>query len=295
MTEHRRELLVVAGEASGDLHGARLVSELRRLEPDLAVFGLGGDELRAAGSTRWRTAPRSRSSGSPRCCASSSGRARSSTCCCARWTAAARPRGPHRLPGLQPPSRRRAEEAWREGGLLRQPAGLGLAARADQDDRPGGRPHAGPLPLRGRVLPAPWCPGGPRRPSAGRRGAAAAERLGPGEVSGPFRLALLPGSRVSEIEALLPVMLAAVKRLAEDLPVEVRLIRAPSVPREMLEEEIELSGLPVRTSPRTASPRWPIRTWPSAPRARRPWRSASSALRWSCSIAWGAGPGCWPG
>ena len=44
-----RELLVVAGEASGDLHGARLITELRRHVPDLAPFGLGGDEMRAAG------------------------------------------------------------------------------------------------------------------------------------------------------------------------------------------------------------------------------------------------------
>ena len=40
---------VVAGEASGDLHGARLLTELRRLEPGLEAFGLGGGELRAAG------------------------------------------------------------------------------------------------------------------------------------------------------------------------------------------------------------------------------------------------------
>jgi lipid-A-disaccharide synthase len=43
------DLLVVAGEASGDLHGARLLAELRRLDPELRAFGLGGDELEAAG------------------------------------------------------------------------------------------------------------------------------------------------------------------------------------------------------------------------------------------------------
>ena len=42
-------LLVVAGEASGDLYGARLVAELRKLVPDLACFGLGGDELQRVG------------------------------------------------------------------------------------------------------------------------------------------------------------------------------------------------------------------------------------------------------
>ncbi|HEY0513644.1 MAG TPA: lipid-A-disaccharide synthase, partial [Thermoanaerobaculia bacterium] len=49
MTIAPRELLIVAGEASGDLHGARLLSELRRRVPDLEAFGLGGDEMRAAG------------------------------------------------------------------------------------------------------------------------------------------------------------------------------------------------------------------------------------------------------
>ena len=64
--------------------------------------------------------------------------------------------------------------------------------------------------------------------------------------SGPFRIALLPGSRLSEVEALLPIMLEGVRRLAEDFPVEAELIQAPTIPREVLEEEIELAGLPVR-------------------------------------------------
>jgi len=42
-------LLVVAGEASGDLYGARLVAELRKMVPDLECFGLGGDELERVG------------------------------------------------------------------------------------------------------------------------------------------------------------------------------------------------------------------------------------------------------
>ncbi|MES1211849.1 MAG: lipid-A-disaccharide synthase, partial [Acidobacteriota bacterium] len=67
-----------------------------------------------------------------------------------------------------------------------------------------------------------------------------------GEPDGPFRIALLPGSRLSEIESLLPTMLKAVRRLAAELPIEVELIKAPTVPREVLEEQIELAGLPVR-------------------------------------------------
>jgi len=42
-------VLLVAGEASGDLHGAALVRALRRRVPDIEVSGVGGAHLRAAG------------------------------------------------------------------------------------------------------------------------------------------------------------------------------------------------------------------------------------------------------
>jgi lipid-A-disaccharide synthase len=71
------------------------------------------------------------------------------------------------------------------------------------------------------------------------------DRGGEEEKDGPFRVALLPGSRLSEVEALLPTLLAAVGRLAGRLPVEARIIRAPTVPRELLDEAVELSGLTV--------------------------------------------------
>ena len=44
-----RRVLLVAGEASGDLHGADLLHALRARLPAVEVFGLGGEELRAAG------------------------------------------------------------------------------------------------------------------------------------------------------------------------------------------------------------------------------------------------------
>lgn len=42
-------VLVVAGEASGDGHGADVVRALKRLRPDVSVFGMGGPKLEAAG------------------------------------------------------------------------------------------------------------------------------------------------------------------------------------------------------------------------------------------------------
>jgi lipid-A-disaccharide synthase len=50
--ESQIRLMIVAGEASGDKHGARLISALRALRPDLEFecFGAGGEEMRAAGA-----------------------------------------------------------------------------------------------------------------------------------------------------------------------------------------------------------------------------------------------------
>jgi lipid-A-disaccharide synthase len=43
------EILIVAGEASADLHAARALLELRKLRPGLRAFGVGGPALRSAG------------------------------------------------------------------------------------------------------------------------------------------------------------------------------------------------------------------------------------------------------
>src|SRR5437667_9051878 len=45
----RSRVLLVAGEASGDLHGADLLAALRARMPEVTVFGIGGERLRQAG------------------------------------------------------------------------------------------------------------------------------------------------------------------------------------------------------------------------------------------------------
>ncbi len=42
-------ILVVAGEVSGDLHAAPVISELKRLNPDMSFWGTGGSLMRTAG------------------------------------------------------------------------------------------------------------------------------------------------------------------------------------------------------------------------------------------------------
>src|SRR5436305_10517401 len=247
MTAPSRELLVVAGEASGDLHGARLITELRRRVPDLAAFGLGGDEMRAAG-----LAPVAHSSE-----ISVVGitevlkilpRAREVFADLLREVDRRRPAlavlidFPDFNLRLAKELKRRGVSvlyyispqvwAWRRGRiktisrlvdrmLVLFPFEVDFYRDHGVDVVHVGHPLVDEVP----VLPQVW----DREPA----------------TNGPFRVALLPGSRVSEVEALLPTLLEAARRLAARLPVEVRIIRAPTVPPELVDEAVELAGLPV--------------------------------------------------
>jgi len=44
-----RRIMIVAGEASGDLHGGNLVRAMRQIDPALSFYGVGGKRMRAAG------------------------------------------------------------------------------------------------------------------------------------------------------------------------------------------------------------------------------------------------------
>jgi len=44
-----KNILVIAGEASGDLIGASLIKELKKTDPDLMFYGIGGDIMQAEG------------------------------------------------------------------------------------------------------------------------------------------------------------------------------------------------------------------------------------------------------
>lgn len=50
MSPGKKDILIVAGEASGDLHGARVVESLLRMEPAARVRAMGGEFLRRAGA-----------------------------------------------------------------------------------------------------------------------------------------------------------------------------------------------------------------------------------------------------
>ncbi len=42
-------IFIIAGEESGDIHGAKLVAEIRKLNPSIKFLGHGGDKMKAAG------------------------------------------------------------------------------------------------------------------------------------------------------------------------------------------------------------------------------------------------------
>ena len=41
--------MICAGEASGDLHGASVADDLKTLDPQIELLGMGGSHMRTAG------------------------------------------------------------------------------------------------------------------------------------------------------------------------------------------------------------------------------------------------------
>ena len=44
-----KTIMIIAGEASGDMHGANLVREMLKINPALSFYGIGGKKLREEG------------------------------------------------------------------------------------------------------------------------------------------------------------------------------------------------------------------------------------------------------
>ncbi|MGA7722845.1 MAG: lipid-A-disaccharide synthase [Ignavibacteriaceae bacterium] len=44
-----KRIMIIAGEISGDLHGASLITELKKLDDTIEFYGIGGNNMRAAG------------------------------------------------------------------------------------------------------------------------------------------------------------------------------------------------------------------------------------------------------
>ena len=46
-----KKIMIMAGEASGDLHGSSLAREIRKADPSIALYGVGSVRMREAGVT----------------------------------------------------------------------------------------------------------------------------------------------------------------------------------------------------------------------------------------------------
>ncbi len=231
--------LIVAGEASGDLHAAGVVRAVRARCPEATFFGMGGEHLRRAGvETQYDAAqiavmgiteviPRL-----PRILGALRGLAR-----------LARERRPTAallvdLPDFNLRLARRLRRegirvvyyvspmvwAWRPG-RTRQ-----IAAHVDQMLCI--YPFEEPF-LRERGVAARYV-GNPllEEPAPAKSGAEARAALG--LEPGLRTLALLPGSRASEIERIFPSMLAAAERLAQEGPLQILVPVAPTIDRAVL-------------------------------------------------------------
>lgn len=241
----RSDLLMVAGEASGDLHGARLLAALRRHRPGLTAFGLGGHELAAAGLDRVGDSREISVVGLTEV-ARVFERARELF---DRILAEVERRRPRVAVLVDFPdfNLRLARQlawsgvpivyyvspqvwAWRRGRVRTIAQTVAKMLVLFPFEVPFYRRHGVPVVHVGHplvdevpVLPQAW-----DSESGGR-----AERV---------RIALLPGSRRSEVEAILPVLAAAVDRLARDLPLEPRWIQAPSLAEDDLERRLAALG-----------------------------------------------------
>ena len=242
-----RSLLMVAGEASGDMHSARLLSEIHGLEPDIDAFGMGGDELRQAGlevvadsseisvvgiSEALQVLPRARQIF--RQLVSEVERRHTGAAVLVdspdfnlRLAKALKERGRKVVYYISP-----QVWAWRKGRirlisrvvdkmLVVLPFEVDFYRSHGVDVTYVGHPLVDEVPRLEHV----W-------------------DESPDKV-GPFTIALLPGSRKSEVMSILPTLLEAARRLGRHLEVRLKLIQARSLDRAFLESFVESSGLEV--------------------------------------------------
>ncbi len=239
---------MVAGEASGDFHGGRLLAELKARVPALSAYGLGGDEMarlnfEAVAESRdiavvglteaLRVLPRARQIF--RLILAEVDRRGTRTAVLIdfaefnlRLARQLHRRGVRVVYYISPQvwawRRRRVKAIARtvDRMLVLFPFEVDFYRRHGVQVEHVGHPLIDEVPRLAQVWDLP----------AG------------GE--GPRVLTLLPGSRRSEVRALLPSMLESAARAAAQLPIEVRLIEAPTVPRELFDQLLAAGRVEVR-------------------------------------------------
>ncbi len=231
-------LLVVAGEASADAHGARVVERLRRKLPGVECFGLGRERLEAAGLSAVADSDALRVVGISEA-----------------------------LRGL--PKIRRVFGRVLDEVRNRQPSAALLIDLPDFNLRLARRLNKLDVPVVYYVAPQAWawrrgrvrqlrrrvhklCVVFPFEAEFFEKNGVAAEFVGhpltedglpPGEDR-PNRVAIVPGSRPREIERLLPAFAGAARILKEQVPdLEFVLPQAPGIEAGRVRELLSRAGV----------------------------------------------------
>ncbi len=238
------DLLIVAGEASGDLHGARLLSELEGLVPGLRSYGLGGDEMASCAFEPLAHSREisvvgfaevlkilSRARQIFRCLLDEVDRRGTRNAVLIdspgfnlRLAKQLHRRGVRVIYYISPQL-----WAWRQGRvkqiaryvdrmMVLFPFEVDFYRRHGVEVAHVGHPLIDEVPRLEQVWDAAPAAAGQESPAK------------------PWVVSLLPGSRASEVRSLLPVMRRSVELLAERLPLTVRLIEAPTVERSLVDE-----------------------------------------------------------
>lgn len=245
------KIMISAGEASGDVHAAALTKEILKIDPTAQVYGMGGDGLRAAGGEvlfdikdhgvmglveiilKLPSFFRLRSDFAkvmdqrrPDCLVTIDYPGFNM-----RLAKVARDKGIPVIAFIAP-----SAWAWRKGRAKKVAKLVNKVAAIFPFEYEVYKEAGADTEFMGHPLVDIVKPN--------LSPAEAAVKAGKHE--GRPLVLLLPGSRLQEIQRLLPAMLEAAKLVLKANPeVEFTMPRAGTIPREMLEEEIKRAGVPV--------------------------------------------------
>ena len=211
-----QRLLLVAGEASGDLHGGNLARALRTQQPTLQLLGVGGRRMREAGVELLFDIRDLAVVGAVEAVHSLRTLWKVYRTLLEEVERPGRRRPPHRFPGIQPEAGQSHGTARYPSAVLHRSANLGLASRAYKKIRRRVRKLFVILPFEAALyheagVDAEFV-GHPLLDLVPASGSKAEARARCGLDPAAPVVGILPGSRRSELQYLLRPMLEAAAR-----------------------------------------------------------------------------------
>jgi lipid-A-disaccharide synthase len=259
----RTKLAIIAGEASGDLHAAEVLRELKRIDPAIETFGIGGDLLAREGMRLVHHAREMGIVGFFNVLR----HLRMFRRIFDETVAEIAKQKPDAVllvdyPGFNLRMARRCKElglrvvyyispqlwAWRRGRVKQVAKYVDRMIVIFPFEETFYREHGIEAAYVGHPLIEEI--GHVQRPGVGSRGSgvgAAGIASSTPDTRHPtpsVRIALLPGSRKAEVRSLLPAMLDAVEILGRERTIDAYVLQAPTIPRALLDEFV--SGRNVR-------------------------------------------------